>query len=544
MDTNQLGKTKDILKKYWILFIGFIMVFAAVLYFIKTGYDEGWIPKLFIVFLGFGAGAGVAVLGGIMYYKKLKISGEIIAGFACGVIYATIVYANFAEIWEDYITLIIVASFTAALVLVTFKYNLRIVTTLGFSAALFAPFIVQAPDFQFYILFIYGILINAVLLFFAAVKKWKELPIIGLIITAIMYIRYFFIFDTHTWIEPFCYITITFLVFAAGILILGKRIGKISGFPLAVLILNLIWYGIWSGIILFGWSIHTSVPFFIAGTATLLHAGAIWLMFKKPKEVYIAHFITGLLILVVAGFIISMDIPIYGMEHVIRGAIWVLITAVVYFLGNRIKNEVICSIAIISWFAALVYWFINAWNIDDVHWFGVAYVPFINPPGLLWLSVAALGFLMVIFSKTIIEKINGTKYLFLIITIVSHIVMGILITFEIMYLWKFYKIGFKPYIVYSICWGMYAFILFLWGYKRKERLFIIFADIVLIFVTGKVFIFDISGNTSIVKAITILITALIVCAIGFLNYKRVSAISFEKKQRQSGETMDMKEECA
>ncbi|MCW8966091.1 MAG: hypothetical protein OQK82_05335, partial [Candidatus Pacearchaeota archaeon] len=60
MSKIDMNKTTEILKKYWILVIGFLLVFAAILYFIRVGYDDGWIPPLAIVFLGFMSGAAGA----------------------------------------------------------------------------------------------------------------------------------------------------------------------------------------------------------------------------------------------------------------------------------------------------------------------------------------------------------------------------------------------------------------------------------------------------------------------------------------------------
>ena len=68
-------------------------------------------------------------------------------------------------------------------------------------------------------------------------------------------------------------------------------------------------------------------------------------------------------------------------------------------------------------------------------------------------------------------------------------------------------------------WGIYALLLFLWGMYAKSRFFIYFADTVLVIVAIKVVLFDASGSSSIYKAVSIFVTGLIICGIGYLNYR-------------------------
>ncbi|MBN2440533.1 MAG: DUF2339 domain-containing protein [Spirochaetales bacterium] len=539
MSKIDMNKTTEILKKYWILVIGFLLVFAALLYFIRVGYDDGWIPPIAIVFLGFISGAAGAIAGIIVYRKEYKIIGEIIAGFSCGIIYATIAYSNFANIWADIITLVIIILITLVLSVITYIYNLRILTALGLSAALFAPFIVKASEFHFFILFIYGFTINAAILFFAIMKKWKELPIIGLIITALLYIGYYFIFNTLIWVEPFSYITLIFILYIAGLFIAAKRDDKKPpSFYLILLTINLLLYAFWTCFIFYLWRLNISIGLLILGFVALLIAGLITIIIKTEKKVILSYFLSGILLVAISGFILGASLTITGMEHVIRGAVWVILTALLFFAGYKTKNNVLAIVGILSWFLVLMYWFSHAWDIAHVKWFGVTYIPFINPPGLLWSAIALLGFLIAVFSKRILNSLQkvknkqGLMYGIVFITFISHLTAGILLTFQIQYLWKFYTIAYNVNIIYSVCWGVYALVLFLWGYLNKEEVFIYFADVILVIVAIKVIFFDMAGETNIFKAATILLTGIIIIIIGFFNYKRQTALAFEEKNKK------------
>ena len=71
----------------------------------------------------------------------------------------------------------------------------------------------------------------------------------------------------------------------------------------------------------------------------------------------------------------------------------------------------------------------------------------------------------------------------------SHIVIGGLLTVQISNLWEAYDIQhIKQNLVMSICWMIYALIIFLYGNNYKNRLYKMMGALVLILVSMKVFI--------------------------------------------------------
>ncbi|MBN1698027.1 MAG: DUF2339 domain-containing protein [Spirochaetales bacterium] len=538
------SKTIDLLKKYWILLLGFLLFFASLLYFIKIGYDDGWVSPLAILITGIAADVVFFAAGFILYRKEFKIIGEILAGFACGVTYATIAYANFSSLWPDIVTFIIIIGITIVISIINFRFNLRILTALGFAAALFAPLIVRAPAVQVNVLFIYVCLIDAAMILFCIVKKWKELSFIGLILTSLLYIGYYLVIRPSGWIEPFVYVSVIFVLYAAGILFMAKQEGDSFHPPLLVLyIVNIVCFGFWSLYIFKVFSLASSVPVTVLGILLLLSAMFVSMFLKKSSVAAVVFFCTGIVLLAVTGVFLSELADIWGMEHVIRGTVWLLLIAILFITGYRIKNIPLVTAGLAGWFFILLYWFINAWGIDEAKWFGLDYTPFINPPGLLWMGVIAAGFFMSILTGKIAgekveeKKRKGYVYAVRVMTFLSHIAVGGLLTLEVYYLWVYYTMPFDAAIVYSVIWGLYAFILFLWGFLRKDKLFIYFADVVLVIVVGKILIFDIAGKSSIFVAATILITSLLIIATGFLNYKRQTILAFRarKKEEAAGE---------
>jgi hypothetical protein len=440
--------------------------------------------------------------------------------------------------------LAVIVCFTAILGAFSFIGNLRILTALGFAAALFSPLVVRTDYLHFAVLFVFVFTINLVILGFAVVKKWKELPIIGFVATAFLVLAYNVVIRPETWIEPFTYIVLLFIAYAIGVIVLAKREGgPFRAYHITILALSIAWFAVWSVDIFARFHLSLAVPFIIAGFAIIVCAWVINSMFAGSKTAAYTFFVAGVLTVAFAGLFVGDLSRIAGMAHVIRGCVWMAIVFVLFFIGYGMRNRDLIRIGMVFWLIVFIYWLFNAWGIGDVEWFGVAYVPFVNPPGLLWLFISITGFIIAVLGKKSSEKQGADEekkskiiYSFsvvmaIIIAILSHIAIGGLLTLEISYLWKFYTIGFSAMFVYSLVWGVYALILFLWGYTNNERLFIYFADIVLVIVLVKILFFDLAGETSIVKAISILLTGIVIVIIGFLNYRREAAISFAKKRR-------------
>ncbi len=537
---------KSILKKYWIIGLAFLIIFASVLYFIKVAYEEGWIAPIIIIITGIVVGLSGFVAGFALYKKNFKIMAEIFAGFGCGVTYATIAYSGFSFIWNNYTVFLSLLSLTAFVTWVNYKFNLRVLTSIGFAAGLFTPFIVRASEFNILLLFVYVAVINVALIIFTVLKKWREVPVIGIVLTFLLYISYYLYIKPSTWLEPFAYVFIIYLIFSAGLLLLTKTDGKnFEGLNLYLSIINAIWFVFWSIYIFQAFSLNTSIPILIVGAVFIISAAVIYLSFPKSIVASLIFFFGGLFLVAVSGGNLGDMVVLKGMNHIIRAAIWLFVATTIFLTGYKIKNNPFMYTGAVGWIIIFIYWYIFAWDTSLVKWFGVDFIPFINPPGLLWLFLAATGFLVSVFCDRMddyyresnknddsfktdavnvapqVEEFRKGKFkvISLVIAILSHLTIGGLLTIQIKAFWEIYNITFiDAGIAFSICWGIYAFILFVWGTYTKKRLFIYFSDVVIVIVAAKVLFFDIAGQANFYKVITTLITGLIVLLIGFLNY--------------------------
>ena len=102
----------------------------------------------------------------------------------------------------------------------------------------------------------------------------------------------------------------------------------------------------------------------------------------------------------------------------------------VYFLGKFFKIESMRIVGLVGWALICVFWYTVAWEVEWVEWFGVKYIPFINPGALVWIALAATGF---IFARQLSEgkeEIDKEQNS-IIFAIASLLVVGGLFTLQI-----------------------------------------------------------------------------------------------------------------
>lgn len=532
---------KSALKKYWIIGLAVLIIFASFVYFVKIAFDEKWISAIMIIISGLVLGLSCIAIGYGLYKKQLLILSEIFAGFGCGVTYATIAYAGFGEIWDTYTVFVSLIALTSVISWINYSFNLRVLTIISFTAALFTPFVIRASEFNILILVAYVVIIDIAMLLFTVLKKWRELPVVSMLLTFMLYVSYY-IYITHAaWIEPFGYIFVIFIIFMSGLIFLTKADGRdFDGLNLYLSFINAVWFVLWAVYIFKAYDLNTAIPSLIVGLFFLLASLIIHLSFPKSKVAVFVYFLSGLFLIAVSGSSLGKMIDIRGMSNVVRASVWLFVIFTIYLTGIKFNHKVFVNIGKFGWIFVFFYWYIFAWNNGLVKWFGVDFIPFINPAGLLWMVLCATGFYISVTydkyaQKSIDEKQQAQvnievsdvnkppkNHVFIpvIIALLSHIAVGGLLTIQIREFWRVYNIsGLDVGIIYSISWAIYAFILFVYGMLNNKKFFIYFADIVIVIVALKVIFYDISGEGSLYKVLTTFITGGLILGVGLLNYK-------------------------
>lgn len=538
MPKLKTSQSLEIIQKYWILFLGFIVIFAAILYFIKVGYDQGLISSLGMVLIGSIASLALFILSVILYRQDIKLFSQILAGIGCGGLYATFAYANFDNFWSDWVTLVLIFITTILICTLSFKFNLKVLTFLGLGAALFAPLLVRASNFHIGVLFIYIFIIDMAILLISYLKRWKILPIVGMVLTFMHYFSYYNVVASPYWVEPFIYILLFFVLFSLGLFLNAKKEGKKMHLLFLILLaVNCVWFIAWMVFLTYTYWLPGFVILLLIGSLTIVYAALLYFLFDQTKEVSGVLFALGVIILLIASLTIDKITSFRGIEHIMRTGVGLLLAIIVLLTTLKLRMKIMLYATVLIWFAVYLQWFINAWNIKNTRWFGLKFTPLINPADLTWIALIILGFIIAAIyrkfdkDKSSKEQKISTK-ISIIIELLCHLAIGGLLTLDLSSIWYYYSIPLSISMSYSFVWGIYALILFYWGYRNKLAFFIYFSDLVIILVVIKVLFFDISGKGELYRAFIILITGIIISFIGFLNYKYQSKIIYDNKVKE------------
>mgnify|MGYP000147403040 CR=1 FL=1 len=498
---------KDFINKNWINILGGLFLFVAFLYFFELAIEEGWLPPAARVAIGLLTGISGLYYGYVKFKKQANLSAELLAGLGNAIVYATFAYASFSSAieWSTNTIMISMLSFTSLVTFISYKYDMRKLGFISIFGGLITPVILKAPEEQVLALFIYVFILNAVSLYLSASKRWSELSIMSFIVTAAIYLTYYIYFDPIDWQKPTFYASSFFVVYFVGLLLPGffdKQ--NFNGLNLYLGLINAINFIFWSILIFSSFSVPYATPTLFVG---ILFALAALVIYRKSGELIlpsIAYFILSIVLIAISGSDLSGIFTKGGFNYLINAFIWTSLVAMVYFSAHYLKSTIARNISMVAWVFVLIYWFSVAWNVEWIPIFGVKFIPFLNPGALVWMFLASLGF---IFSNNVLKKSDSVaeneeahqyKLISLMIAIISHVVVGGLLTIQIQNLWDAYQLNFmKVTTVLSISWMVYALGLFLWGSYTNQKAFRFLGSAVVILTSLKVFIFDLRGTSTI-----------------------------------------------
>lgn len=513
------------MKKYGITLLGAGFLFLAFGYFLKMAVDLNWIPPAGRAAIGMLLGVTGLFAGYTQYQAKRKVLGEIIAGFGTGLLYATFAYASFAESiqWSGNTLAISMIALSSLVTYVGYKMEMRILVYLSFLGGFLTPIIIKASPSQDWMLFGYMLVLNVSALWLSASKNWQELRVMSFVFTLILFCSYYFYFEPENWGKPMFFASAFFLVYMLGLI--GSswfERKKFEGLNLYLGLVNAIHFVFWSIFILQEFSLSYALPTMLVGVIFLAAALTIRKLSSDSLLPVAAYAILGILVIAIAAGDMGLLFQTAGMNYVVTTSVWLMLGAVVFAAGWLLSNKHIRYGAVGVWTLVMIYWFMVAWDVQWVEWFGVTYIPFINPGALVWMLMAAIGFT---FSRLILKAKDAElqlqdQWISTGLAVASHIVIGGLLTIQIANVWDAYQIDheFKALFI-SLAWFIYAFSIFLWGAFSKNTVFRWMGYVVLVISSIKVLAFDLSGEATLYKVGFLAGVGVITLAIGLVNKK-------------------------
>ena len=523
---------KEFIKKHWVNALGLGLIFTGVLYFLKLAIESGWLPIELRIALSTALGL-TGVYAGYRYYTQGKQTiGEVLAGMGCSILYATIGYLSFTEglNWSVGALLISMALISVSVSILAFKQDMRILFLISLLGGLITPFFIEAVHTMDLPLFIYMLVLNLSAIAASVFKGWDEMKVISFFGSIGLFGVYYSLFEPEQWGKPFFYASSIFVVYTMGLLFSSYRKNRdYEGWDLILGVINSIHFVFWSVIIFKQFSLPHALPLLIVGLVFL--GIATFIYFTTGKKVSIGlgvYAVLGLTVMAIAGHDMGLLFLKGGMNHVISAGIWLLTIGAIYTLSRKFDLKLLAAATILPFLALISYWYGVAWEVEWVEFFGMRYIPFLNAGALIWTGLVVLAFS---YSRFIlmrpVEALADytTRILSTGLALIGHILIGGLLSIQIMNLWEAYDLHFiSKGLSLSLSWFVYALILFFWGSKSRQRLFSNLGAFVLIVSTCKVFLFDLSGDSSIQKVIFLLVLGGLTLGIAKVRGNAVNSI--------------------
>ena len=520
----------DLIKRHWITGLGLSFIFLGFLYLLQQAIQLGWLPSEARVQLGIVAGSALIFAGHLAFEKKRSPLDEILAGLGAALCYATFTYASFLTppMWSSSTLLICVLVLSAGITGVAYVYEKRVLVALSLAGGLIAPIVLRVPGDLIFVLFLYAVVLNLAALIVATLKGWSELKVVTFLLTFILYSVYYGTFRPTAPGEPLFYICAFFAVYFFGLLLgTGATNRDFNGISLYLNMINCGALAFWSIYLLNESDVGYTVPLMLLGLLYVLASVVVAAVGRGSKAAVLAYFFVGLFVLAVSTGNLERQFETEGMHYVVNSLLWGAIAFALYLRGHMVKIAPAAYAGVAVWCLTLLYWFVNAWSVAWPTWFGLPFIPFLNPGALVWICMAGVGFFMARGLRTLSvapDEETGDDIralhdrLGLVISLVAHGVLAGLFTIQLRNIWVAYDVDFfRLDLLLSTAYTLHALLIFLWGAYMRIRLFRWGGSLVLGCVALKVLLFDLGADPTVMKAIYLMIMGAVMLGIGFVN---------------------------
>lgn len=514
------------LKKHWTSLLGVLFVLSAFITLFKYTVDQGWLTDWMKVGAGLLSGIGLGIAGVKLAGRNgWAAAGQILIGLGSTLLYATIAFSGiYYKLWDSMTVLLGMTAITAALVLYAYRFHSRLLINIALSGGLLSPLLMRPDTDQVFTLFLYMLIINSAFLYMSIQKGWSELRIISFAGSWIMYIVYFFLFNPAMWSKPFRYALAAFLFYHIAFLLSSWK-NKLSfdGLNMYLSLANGVMFSLWALLLLPG-RIHFGYPLAFIGVMFVLAGWVIYRLARTIHSAAIVYWSVGILLILLA---VNQAGSGSDLQPIVQVLLWGGVAALLAGIG-QFKQWLLLKIFSLSiWLITGLYWYIVTWHVPRGEWFGT-YIPFLNSGAVAWMLLAGLGFFYSVSFRFDGLKPSTNLALSNVYAILAHCIVGGLLTRQIENVFfEYYEHipSFYMKLTLTICWGVYALLLMIWGVFRHQVLFRWFGSIVLVLVAIKAIFMDLSGKESLYKVAVLLILGGISFLITWVNGKWTAAKS-------------------
>ena len=517
------------IKRNWLLIPGTLFVFLGFLYFLKLAVDAGWFPPEVRIASGLVISASLGTLAMLMLQKGRARTAEILAGSSAGAAYAVIVYAGLLEsqVWRPEVSILAVLAVSSVVYSLSLRFAYRTLAFVATIGALLTPVVLRSPAESLWLLFAYCLVINLMALGLSLVRGWLELRVVAFFGSLVLYAAYYWQVRPNEWLEPYFYVSSFFLVYAGATLLSSLRSNdsETAIADLYIGLINAIHFVFWSVFIMRRADIGYALPLLVVGLLFALNGIVLRKQSSAHKATGPTYFGLALLLIAVTGPELGRFFSTPGVGHVTSVSLWSAMIACAFVYGEKRDLKIASYLAVAAWMLVTLFWYSVAWDVQWVRWFGLTYIPFLNPGALVWIGLAAIGFNFSLSLPNFSERRAGAeqrrlKSIALFVALAAHAVVGGLFTVQIQNVWTAYEIKghFLP-LTLSVSWTLYAMSLYLWGIYSRTQLFRYVGAAVVIVVSLKVLFFDLQGSATAARAAYLIAIGALMLLTAYLNQR-------------------------
>lgn len=266
------------------------------------------------------------------------------------------------------------------------------------------------------------------------------------------------------------------------------------------------------------------LPLLLTGMILLVVSVIIFFLSNKSNYPALIYFVGGLFLIAFSTNESGQLFQTSGMNHVFNAGTWLVLLVGLYLVSIFIKEQILAGLSIVGFLINVGYWFIFAWLVEWPEWFGLKFIPFVNPGALIWIGMSAFTFSIALSAPVAWKDEQNKVFTFepeqwkTIFAILGHIIVGGLFTIQILNLWVAYNwSSLSKDISISVAWMIYAVTIFLWGMSTRGLVFRVFGSGVVAITAAKVVLYDLNNQPTIHKAVSLFIIGFIILGIAWIN---------------------------
>ncbi len=199
----------------WIAWVGVVVIFLAVAFFIKHAIDMGWLGPTARCTLGVVAGIVMALAGDLCLRRNMRGLGQGLVGGALAVLYLSIFAAfSFYELLPPHVAFVFMIAVTVAGMLLALLHNSLVIAFIAVLGGFLTPVLCRTDRDSRDILFTYIMVLNLGVLCVALFRRWRALDLLAFVGTWLLFGGWYARFYADAMLVPtICWLLVFFAIF-------------------------------------------------------------------------------------------------------------------------------------------------------------------------------------------------------------------------------------------------------------------------------------------------------------------------------------------